>query len=126
MKPSELRFFQQLFENLKEQILATRLSQKESLQIHKEDTGDEVDRMSSESERALQIRLQTRENSFLKKIHYALHKIKEGTYGLCEDCGEEIELARLQARPTSTLCVACKEEQERTERVYHRSNSQTA
>lgn len=76
---------------------------------------DEVDLTTSELERSMRIRLKNREALFLKKIDSALTRIQEGTFGLCEDCEEPIEIARLEARPTSTFCVPCKEGRERME-----------
>ena len=54
----------------------------------------------------------------LKKIDYALEKIKDKTYGECENCGEQIAVARLKARPVAQLCIDCKTEQESVERRY--------
>ena len=52
------------------------------------------------------------------KIEKALKKIDEGTFGVCEECGEEIQVKRLEARPETTLCIRCKEDQERMEKDY--------
>ena len=54
----------------------------------------------------------------MKKIEIALNKIAEKTYGECENCGEDIGVARLQARPVAQLCIDCKTEQESMERRY--------
>jgi DnaK suppressor protein len=61
------------------------------------------------------MRLLNRETLYIKKLDEALRRIEEGTFGECDDCGEDIEIRRLEARPTATLCVSCKEEQERKE-----------
>ncbi len=53
----------------------------------------------------------------LDKINKALVKIDDGTFGVCEECGEEISVKRLEARPETTLCIKCKEDQEREERT---------
>jgi DnaK suppressor protein len=54
----------------------------------------------------------------LKKIERALLKIDEGTFGICEECEEPISIKRLEARPETTLCIRCKEDQERMEKAY--------
>jgi DnaK suppressor protein len=54
----------------------------------------------------------------LQKIDHALEKIKEGTFGVCEQCGEPISMKRLEARLETTLCIRCKEDQERIEKAY--------
>ena len=52
-----------------------------------------------------------------KKIKHALSRLKDGTFGICKECGEEICEGRLQARPVSTLCIKCKEKQETEEKI---------
>lgn len=78
--------------------------------------GDEVDLASQEREQQLELKLQGRKNFFKKKIELGLKKIEDGTFGTCEECGAEISMTRLKARPTATMCIHCKEEQESGER----------
>lgn len=77
--------------------------------------GDEVDLTQEDRQRALDMKLLGRHNFMLKKIDTALFKIKNGTFGTCEECDGEIEMNRLRARPVATQCIACKEEEERNE-----------
>jgi DnaK suppressor protein len=77
-----------------------------------------MDLASSEYLQSFTFRLRGREKVFLDKIERALRKIDEGTYGICEQCEEEIAPKRLEARPETTLCIRCKEDQERLERDY--------
>lgn len=63
----------------------------------------------------MRMRLCNRDTLLLKKLDESLKRIEDGTFGVCEECGEDIEVRRLDARPTATLCVSCKEEQERKE-----------
>lgn len=79
---------------------------------------DEVDLASSESLQSFALRLRGRERMFLDKIDKALGKIADGEFGMCEDCEEPIGRKRLEARPETTLCIGCKEDQERTERDF--------
>lgn len=80
--------------------------------------GDEADQAASEINLNLSLRLREREQVLVQKIDHALSKIKEGEFGACEDCGCEIEMKRLIARPYATLCIACKEEHEHQKRFY--------
>ncbi len=79
---------------------------------------DEIDQASAEYNQSFVFRLRDREKYYLSKIDKALQKIKEGTFGVCEECEEPINLKRLQVRPVTTLCIRCKEEQEMEERSY--------
>lgn len=80
--------------------------------------GDEGDRASSELDLSRAVRDQERALQLLPKIDRALQRILDGHYGLCEICEEPIGIARLKARPVATLCIACKEDQEQTERIF--------
>lgn len=83
-----------------------------------DDRFDEVDQASSEYMQAFSFRLRGRERFLIEKIDVALRKIEEGSYGMCEECEEEISLKRLRARPEAPLCIQCKEAQEKEEAVY--------
>ncbi len=63
-------------------------------------------------------RLRDREKFLLKKIDDAMARIENGTFGICEICEEEISVKRLEARPVTTMCIRCKEEQEKQEKSY--------
>jgi len=69
---------------------------------------DPNDRASQESDMALELRNRDRERKLIKKIEQTIRNIDNDEYGYCEQCGEEIGLNRLQARPTATLCIDCK------------------
>lgn len=118
MNRESLVFFKSLFEQQRSMILESRSLIDTDIQIQPDDLADEVDATSSELEATMKIRLRNRETLFLKKIDESLRKIQAGTFGVCEDCEEDIELKRLEARPTSTLCVNCKEMQEHQEHVH--------
>jgi DnaK suppressor protein len=76
---------------------------------------DPTDRATLESERNLTLRIRDRERKLRNKIEDALARIEDGTFGICEVCGDEIGFARLEARPVTTLCINCKSEQEQDE-----------
>ncbi|NNF67833.1 MAG: RNA polymerase-binding protein DksA [Gammaproteobacteria bacterium] len=79
---------------------------------------DPNDRATQESEFALELRTRDRERKLLKKINLALARIEDGSYGYCDETGEEIGIARLEIRPVATLCVEAQERRERSERQY--------
>ena len=79
---------------------------------------DIVDQASSYTEKSVEMRTVNRQIKLISKIDTALKKIKEGTYGYCEETGEEIGLKRLIARPIATLCIAAQEQHEREEKIF--------
>jgi DnaK suppressor protein len=90
----------------------------EDMALDADDLPDEMDLASSEYLQSFTFRLRGREKTFLKKIDHALAKIETGTFGVCEQCEEEISLKRLEARPETTLCIRCKEDQEKMEKAF--------
>ena len=86
------------------------------LDVDPDDFPDEIDTAVAESSLSLVGQMGEREERLLAKIDRMLEKIGQGTYGECEGCGDEIGAKRLVARPVASLCIACKEEQEREER----------
>jgi DnaK suppressor protein len=78
---------------------------------------DPVDRASVESRTTFSFRIRERESILIKKIEHALRRLEDGTFGICEECDEEISEGRLKARPVATLCINCKEKEETAERI---------
>ena len=85
---------------------------------HRERFPDPTDRATLESERNFTLRIRDRERRLISKIKGALNRLDLGTFGICEECEEAIAVKRLKARPVTTLCIRCKEEQERHEKMY--------
>lgn len=79
---------------------------------------DPNDRATQESEFGLELRTRDRERKLLRKIDSALARIEDGTYGYCDETGEEIGLKRLEARPVATLCLEAQERRELAERQF--------
>jgi DnaK suppressor protein len=77
---------------------------------------DPADRATMESNRNSMLRMRDRERKLIFKIQEALERLDAGEYGICEECGEEIGIERLKARPVTTLCIQCKSSQEIAER----------
>jgi DnaK suppressor protein len=109
--------FKSLFETEKNRLLFSSRTN-DHFAVQSDDLMDEVDFTSFEIENQMRMRLATREALYLKKIDEALERIQAGTFGQCDECEEDIELRRLEARPTTTSCVACKEKSERMEKLH--------
>jgi len=103
------------------------LNQRESLLKEAEETlsslpselnfPDMGDQATAETDRNFMLRLRDRERMLLKKIEETIERIDNGPYGICDECGNEIGIKRLAARPVTTLCIDCKTRQEEEERI---------
>ena len=114
----ELKKFQELLEEKRKLVLErARQMLSEGMVLDANDLPDEMDLASSEYIQSFEFRLRGREKSLLSKLDHALKKIEDGTFGICEICDEPIGKKRLEARPETSLCIKCKEDQEREERT---------
>jgi DnaK suppressor protein len=110
MNAEMMKQFENLFIELKKSTLNEMKMETPSLE-----KGDEIDLSQEDRQRELDLKLLARQNFMLKKIDNALFQIKNGNFGICDECDGEIEINRLRARPVATQCIACKEESERGE-----------
>jgi DnaK suppressor protein len=120
MKKKELDTFKEMLLDEKKKILhhledISSSAGKDDINLN---AGDPVDIASLEITHASMQRMGKRELFLLKKIDLALKKIDDGSYGVCESCGEMINIKRLHARPVAQLCIDCKTDQENLERRY--------
>jgi DnaK suppressor protein len=119
MTKAQLAKFKKLLEEKRREIVRkAELTLEQDMTLDVDDLPDEMDLASSEYLQAFTFRLRGREKAFLDKIQKALDRIGNGTFGICEECEEPISLKRLEARPETTLCIRCKEDQERVERDF--------
>jgi DnaK suppressor protein len=118
MNPRQREYFRRKLENWKDEILRESRETLENLQEESQNHPDMADRASSESDRALELRTRDRQRKLISKIDAALKRIEDGTYGYCEETGDPIGIARLDARPIATLSLEAQEMHERRERVY--------
>ncbi|MCB9994176.1 MAG: RNA polymerase-binding protein DksA [Hyphomicrobiaceae bacterium] len=118
MSPRQLEYFEKKLRDWKAEILKESRETLENLQEVSVAHADMADRASSESDRALELRTRDRQRKLIAKIDAALRRIDDGTYGYCEETGEPIGLARLDARPIATLSLEAQERHERNEKVY--------
>ncbi|MEM7009334.1 MAG: RNA polymerase-binding protein DksA [Thermodesulfobacteriota bacterium] len=79
---------------------------------------DPLDRAMTEANTSIELRTRDRERKLISKIQKAIRKTEDGTYGVCETCGDDITEDRLLVRPETTLCLECKEEQEQEEKQF--------
>jgi DnaK suppressor protein len=94
-----------------EHTLSTKIN------AEKESFPDPTDQAVAELDSNFLLRLRGREQKLLKKIDEAISRIDSGTYGVCESCGGQIGIKRLEARPVTTLCIECKTRQEEEEKI---------
>lgn len=118
MNERQLEYFKQKLNNWKEDILRESRETLNHLQAETENHPDLADRATSETDRALELRTRDRQRKLISKIDEALRRIEDGSYGYCEETGEPIGVARLDARPIATLSLEAQERHERRERVH--------
>lgn len=112
MKQITMMKFKKLFEEQKAGLIYSNKLINEDFSLKMDDLADESDLSCATLEQAMRVQLRSREALFLKKIEESLLKIQSGTFGSCESCEEDIEVSRLEVRPTATLCISCKEHEE--------------
>jgi DnaK suppressor protein len=118
MNERQREYFRLKLLNWKEEILQESKETLEHLQDENQNHPDLVDRASSETDRAIELRARDRQRKLIAKIDSALKRIEDGSYGYCEETGEPIGVRRLDARPVATLSVEAQERHERREKVY--------
>ena len=118
MGSKHAEYFRNKLTRWRDDILRESRETLESLQEENIAHADMADRASSESDRALELRTRDRQRKLIAKIDSALRRIEEGTYGYCEETGDPIGLARLDARPIATLSLEAQESHERREKIY--------
>jgi DnaK suppressor protein len=119
LNKKDLKRFKSMLEESKHQLLVSaKKTLSEESSFDTDDLPDEIDQASSEYAQSMVFRLRDREKFLLAKIDKALARIESGNFGICEKCEEEISLKRLEARPVTTLCIRCKEEQEQKEKSF--------
>jgi DnaK suppressor protein len=117
MNEAQLAYFRKLLLQMREEVLAREVDVKERLN-NRETFADPADRATAEEEHWLDLRLRERESLLLRKIDEALRRIVDREYGYCEETGEPIGIPRLLARPTATVCVDVKGQNEQIEAQY--------
>lgn len=118
MGKEQLEHFRQILNTWKQDLM----QEVDRTVLHMKDEAanfpDPNDRATQESEFSLELRTRDRERKLIRKIEEAIKRIDDGSYGYCNETGEEIGIKRLEARPVATLCVEAQERRERREKQY--------
>jgi len=116
MCPKHLEYFRQKLDAWRAELIEESRETINNLQHEVRDVGDEAERATRETENSLELRTRDRYRKLINKIDKALNRIEEREYGYCEETGEQIGLARLEARPIATLCLDAQERWELRQR----------
>ena len=117
MKKKELKLITEKLKAWKEELVNEATKTVDGMTTEKAQFADPTDRASMETDRNFLLRIRDRERKLISKIDKAMERVEDGTFGLCDECGEDIEFKRLEARPVATLCIECKTRQEEEEKI---------
>jgi DnaK suppressor protein len=117
LQPQDIALFKELLNQQLHQLLDSAEKTVNTLLQSGEWAADPLDQAAMENDRNYTLRIRDRESHLIKKIAAALSKIEDGSFGICESCGDDIGLARLKARPVTAYCIRCKTQMEAFEKV---------
>lgn len=117
MNEEQIEYFRQLLQSRLDELLKDAERTVSGMTDSKENFPDPTDRAALESDRNFLLRIRDRERKLISKIRAALDRFEDGSYGICDSCGEDISEERLKARPMTTLCIDCKKQQEAMEKA---------
>ena len=112
MKKKDLEYFRKVLVRRQEDLYKQADVTDTDLQEPTVKAIDPVDQASLQTTRDFTLRIRNRESRLIGKINQSLARIEEGTFGICDMCGEEISIQRLKARPVTNFCITCKEKME--------------
>ena len=118
MNAKQREYFRRHLMSWREELVRDTNNTLQHLQQESLQSPDIADRASAETDRAVELRTRDRERKLVQKIDEALMRIKNGSYGYCEETEEPIGLRRLEARPIATLSLEAQERHERREKIY--------
>ena len=117
MDKENLEFFKKLLNERLDELLHHADDTVVGMAGSRDHFPEPTDRASLEADRNFMLRIRDRESKLIKKIKKALQRIETGTFGICETCGEDINIQRLKARPVTTQCIDCKTKEEALEKA---------
>ncbi|MDR1677976.1 MAG: RNA polymerase-binding protein DksA [Deltaproteobacteria bacterium] len=117
MEEPQLMHFKEILLQQRNEILQNADETVSDMNDQSDNYPDPTDRATIESDRSFTLRLRERERMLLTKINEALERIETGDFGVCDSCGGDISIKRLEARPVTTLCIDCKKKSEAQERA---------
>ena len=115
MNKKDIEYFKGFLTERLETLLSEASGTVSGMTNEKPTFPDPTDRAAMESDRNFTLRIRDRERKLIEKIREALERLEDGTYGICDTCGESISAKRLKARPVTTQCIECKTEEEARE-----------
>lgn len=118
MSPKQLEYFRQKLIRWRSELLKDSMETIHHLQEEPHNEADLADRASTETDRTIELRTRDRERKLINKIDEALRRIDDGSYGYCEETGDPIGIARLEARAIATLSLEAQERHEKQEKIY--------
>ncbi|MBF0188180.1 MAG: RNA polymerase-binding protein DksA [Magnetococcales bacterium] len=118
MNSEQRAYFMKLLNNWKKQVANEAERTVNVMHEEKAVFADPTDRASLETDRNFELRTRDRGRKLVRKIEKTIQKIEDDDYGFCDDCGVEIGLRRLEARPVTNLCIDCKTKAEHLEKVH--------
>jgi len=118
MEKSQLQHFRKKLEEMSSELLTEADKTLSDMTVQNDNYPDPTDRASAESDRSFELRIRDRERKLQAKIKEAITRIDDESYGICETCGDDISIERLNARPVTTLCIDCKTKQEDHEKAH--------
>lgn len=120
MNEKQLLKFKAQLEEMKSKIMTDVEQTLSDMTTQNGNIPDPNDRATVESDRNFELRIRDRERKLMNKVEEALGRIDDGSYGICDGCGEEIAEKRLEARPVAKFCIDCKTKQEQREKAQGR------
>ena len=119
MCPKQKTYFKKRLMDWKKEIIESNSNNRYLNEVDQEiSASDIVDQASSQTEKTVEMRTLNRKRKLLSKIDKAIDKIKNNTYGYCEETGDPIGVKRLIARPIATLSIEAQEKHEKNEKIY--------
>ncbi len=115
MSPSELKKYRDILEKKREEILAATPARTAPTEPGSK-SGDWIDQSSQENDLHVRLALKQTDHKLFRAIEDAIHRLDQGTYGICTDCENEIAPARLDAVPWTRVCIDCKSKKDKKEK----------
>jgi len=118
MEQQDIEHFKKILTNQLEELLIHADATVSGMATPRENLPDPADRATADTDRSFMLRIRDRERQLAEKISKSILRIENGTFGICEKCEEEISFKRLEARPVTTQCIACKTKEETYENAH--------
>ncbi len=115
MNKKQIDFFKGVLNHRIDELILHADNTKSEMISQSTRESESMDRASADTDQSLKLKIKSRTSLLNQKIRKALERIEDNTYGICDSCGEDISIQRLEARPVTTKCIHCKEDEERLE-----------